>query len=92
MGLKLGAMLVTVMVLKLHTKPTIRHCYARKFNCQLLQISFLLLVILLINSNQIKSNLSAGSEAYFIGYNCYYLVYDTVKGRQEHKFYIKYLN
>ena len=41
---------------------------------------------------QIKSNLSAGSETYFIGYNCYHLVYDTVKGPQEHKFHIKYLN
>jgi len=85
MAIKLGAMLVTVMVLKLHTKPTIRYCYVRKFNCQLVQISFLLLVILLINSIQIKSNLSAGSEAYFIGYKCYHLVYDTVKGPQEHK-------
>jgi len=54
MDLKLGAMLVGVMVLKLHIKPTIRYCYARKFNCQLVQISFLLLVTLFINSNQIK--------------------------------------
>jgi len=45
-----------------------------------------------LKSNQIKSNLSAGSEAYFIGYNCYHLADDTVKGLQEHKFYIKYLN
>lgn len=56
MDLKLGAMLVSVMVLKMHIKPTIRYCYAGKFNCQLAQISFLLLVTLLINSNHIKLN------------------------------------